>query len=164
MQGRSVECGSTRLLLRIWLGALESVVLSCLQHDAGSLKIWLVLASDTSNLLKEAMPRKRKHGGKHDAASASGAINDSNHFSPPRAFEQRAPPLIKPSLLNLFGSSLRPSTSTSTATGEGPPECYRDECATSIVFTPYCRPTIYKRCPVRPPPSYRSPTSATSGG
>ena len=133
----------------------------CLQLDAGSLRIWLVLASCHIQPCKEAMPRKRKHSGKQEnqPASASGATSTSRHFSPPRAFDQRSPPLLKPNLLNIFGSSLRPTANTSTATDEGPPQCYRDDCATSIVFAPYSRPTIYKRCPVLPPPSYRPKTA-----
>ena len=107
------------------------------------------------------MPRKRKHGVKQEShpASASGAMSASSNFSLPRAFEQRVPPLIKPSLMNLFGSSLRPAASTSTSADESPPQCYRDECATSIVFAPYRRPKIFKRCPVLPPPSYRPKTT-----
>ena len=119
------------------------------------------------------MPRRRKNVDKKQVnpASSSGAASaSSNHsgYSPPRAFEQGEPPLIKPNILNIFGSSLRPSCKApgafssharaSTAKDDGPPECYRDECATSIVFLPYCRPTIYKRCPLPPPPRTNLPS------
>ena len=125
------------------------------------------------------MPRRRKNGDNKQANPASSsrdaaASSSRSSYSPPRAFEQGEPPLIKPNILNIFGSSLRPSRKTpgafssharaSTAKDDGPPECYRDECATSIVFLPYSRPTIYKRCPLPPPPSYKTTKSGASAG